>query len=273
LVDFHYIKDFVKIICPIHGVFKQRADNHMNGSNCEECTFNGYRLMDDFIKRSNIKHNNFYDYSLVEYVNCRTKICIICPIHGVFYQTPDIHLNGRGCKKCSGYVKLTKDFFILKSKSKHGDFYNYDNSDIINTRTKTKIICPIHGEFLQNVRDHMKGHGCLLCGLKKSSGEDIIEKYFLDNDIEFTKQKKFDGCLDIRQLTFDFYLPYYNVCVEYDGIQHFKSIEYFGGETSLSSYKKRDDIKNKYCETNNIKLFRIKYDDNISEKLKLLFLY
>ena len=70
---------------------------------------------------------------------------------------------------------------------------------------------------------------------------------------------------------FDFYLPEHKCCIEYDGIQHFESIEYWGGEKKLTSQRKRDEIKTNYCKDNNINLLRIKYNENILEKLNLIF--
>lgn len=66
----------------------------------------------------------------------------------------------------------------------------------------------------------------------------------------------------------DFYLNEYNICIEYDGRQHYEAVDFFGGNDALLISKKRDNIKNKYCKSNNIKLFRIKYSDNIDKKLK-----
>ena len=65
----------------------------------------------------------------------------------------------------------------------------------------------------------------------------------------------------IKPLPFDFYLPNYNICIEYDGEQHFKPIKYFGGQKAFQSQQQKDEIKNKYCQDNKIKLIRISYMD------------
>lgn len=68
------------------------------------------KLIDKF----NAVHNNKYNYSLVDYINIRTKIKIICPEHGVFEQRVDSHLKGSGCKKCYVLRKIkTTEQFIL----------------------------------------------------------------------------------------------------------------------------------------------------------------
>ena len=81
------------------------------------------------------------------------------------------------------------------------------------------------------------------------------------------KDKRFKQCKNKRQLPFDFYLPDYNICIEFDGRQHYKSIEYFGGEKHLEYVQYNDKIKTEYCLNNNINLIRIKYDENINKKL------
>ena len=89
-------------------------------------------------------------------------------------------------------------------------------------------------------------------------------------DIDFIPQKTFDGCKYKNKLPFDFYLPDYNICIEFQGEQHYKSIEYFGGEKTFKLTLLRDKIKMEYCRDNNIPLIVIKFDENIEEKLNNL---
>jgi len=94
--------------------------------------------------------------------------------------------------------------------------------------------------------------------------------YLEENKIKYIQQHRFDTCKYINKLNFDFYLPEYNLCIEFDGIQHFKPIKQFGGEKEYINCIKRDECKNEWCLENNIKLVRIKYDQisNISRILK-----
>lgn len=94
---------------------------------------------------------------------------------------------------------------------------------------------------------------------RNSNGTKIIEEYFTNLNIKYTKEKTFKNCKNINLLYFDFYLDDYNICIEYDGIQHYKPIDRFGGEIGFKSQKIRDDIKNKFCLNNSIKLIRIPY--------------
>ena len=117
----------------------------------------------DFIDKANLIHNNKYDYSKVNYINNSTKVCIICPEHGEFWQTPRNHLIGQGCPLCNGTFKLTNQEFIEKANLIHNNKYDYSKVEYVNSRTKVCIICPEHGEFWQTPHHHLNGHGCSKC--------------------------------------------------------------------------------------------------------------
>ena len=104
-VAYKNMRTKVTITCPIHGDFEQIADAHYRGKGCWLCYLNERRLgRDEFIKRAREVHGNKYDYSKVEYVNNNSKVCIICPIHGEFWQIPNCHLAGQGCIRCRRVV-------------------------------------------------------------------------------------------------------------------------------------------------------------------------
>jgi hypothetical protein len=95
----------VKIICPIHGVFLQMPNKHLRGSGCHKCGFvaiseSKKSYTGEFIFRANLIHNNYYDYSKVEYKLSNDKVKIICPKHGSFWQMARAHLQGSGCSIC-----------------------------------------------------------------------------------------------------------------------------------------------------------------------------
>lgn len=121
------------------------------------------KTTEEFIEQAIKIHGDKYDYSKVEYINAKTKICIICPKHGEFWQAPSDHLQGKGCNKCGGKNKLTIEQFIEKAKNVHGDKYNYSKINYVNYNTKVCIICPIHGEFWQTPNGHLHGKGCRKC--------------------------------------------------------------------------------------------------------------
>ena len=115
--------------------------------------------------KANLKHNNKYDYSKVDYVNNATKVTIICPEHGEFEQRPNDHLN-HGCAKCSGTAKLTTEEFIEKVKSIHGDKYDYSKSEYVKSQVKLTITCPLHGDWSVKPNNHLSGKGCPKCGVE-----------------------------------------------------------------------------------------------------------
>ena len=123
----------------------------------------------------------------MDYVKSSIKVCIICPEHGEFWQTPNSHLRGCGCPKCGHNAsddskRLSLLEFIKKSRKKHGDKYDYSEVEYVNVNTKVHIICPEHGEFEQLPNSHLQGCGCPKCGIEKmresisSSKEDFIKK-------------------------------------------------------------------------------------------------
>ena len=128
------------------------------------------------------------------------------------------------------------------------------------------ITCKIHGDFITTPNNHLnKKSSCPVC--KESKGEKEIRLYLDNNNINYVIQKKFNGCRHKRKLPFDFYLPNYNMCIEYDGIQHFEPIGIFGGNKRYDEQQIKDNLKNVFCEKENIILIRIKYNDNIHNEL------
>lgn len=273
LVKYKQSHIYVEIICPIHGVFKQTPSTHLKGRGCKKC---GIIETKKKISKSTFKfinnakkiHNNKFDYSLVKYINMETKIKIICPIHGVFEQRADSHLKTSGCPKCSyDNQRKTHSDFINKSNEVHNNTYDYTLIDYVNSSTKINIICPIHGIFSQNPNNHIsKKYGCPLC--RESKGEKEVKRILDLNNINYIREKKFNDCKYIKELKFDFYLPEKNICIEYDGKQHFQPIKYWGGEKELKKIQKRDKIKSDYCKKNNINFLRIKYNEMIQDKLQ-----
>ena len=285
-VDYKGSKIDVWIICHEHDEpyrFPQKPNDHLQGSGCPLCSGNIKLTLEEFIKRSNDVHGEGrYDYSKVNYVNYRTSVIIICPNHNKPYefpQTPNMHLKGEGCPLCGGKLKLTLEEFIEESNKIHGiGRYDYSKVNYINTDTNVIIICHNHDiphEFPQTPHRHLQGQGCPLC--RSSKGETTIQNWLIKNEIEFEEQKRFNGCKNIKPLPFDFYIPLYNLCIEFDGKQHFIPTNFKSNSTKEEKLKyfelvqMRDNIKTDYCKNNNINLLRIKYTENIEEKLTKYF--
>ena len=114
----------------------------------------------EFINKAKEVHGGRYDYSKVDYIHTDSKVCIICPIHGEFEQTPKSHLRGVGCTIC-GFHKsvLTRtkilENFVKEAREIHGDVYDYSFVKYKNTHTKVKILCKNHGYFWQLPKNHI----------------------------------------------------------------------------------------------------------------------
>ena len=177
LVEYKDNNTKVKIICPEHGIFHIKPKHHLIGTGgCKICN-NSKLNTEEFIKRSNKLHGNKYDYSIVEYKNNKSKVKIICPIHGIFNQLPSNHLK-YGCQKCKyDDSKIMIDDFIINANNIHNDKYDYSLVEYVNSNIKVKIICPIHGIFEQSTNSHIhQKQGCPKCAGKNKTTEEFIKE-------------------------------------------------------------------------------------------------
>lgn len=142
------------------------------------------KTTEQFINEAKQIHGDKYDYSKVEYVNNLTKVCIICPEHGEFWQVPKQHLRGQGCPKCGLYKnkkhdefnvrprgkKYTQEEFINKLKEIYGDKYDYSKVEYVNIHSKITLICKKHGEFVKTATDLLSVKtGCPKCNLERNA--------------------------------------------------------------------------------------------------------
>lgn len=163
----------VIIVCPTHGEFKQTPHNHLSGQGCPACAIelraSALRYTNDkFISKCSSLHGDKYDYSLVKYESNSSKVIIVCKEHGKFLMTPNDHLAKKGCKFCgietvAKSKRDTTETFIDKAIKIHTNKYDYSLVEYFNSHTHVKIICPIHGEFLQRPVHHLKGCECPIC--------------------------------------------------------------------------------------------------------------
>lgn len=169
-VKYKGVFERVCIICPEHGEFWQVPNVHLDGCGCPKCanlqaSIRQTKTTEQFIADAKAVHGDKYDYSKVKYVNRKEKVCIICPEHGEFCQSPGNHVNLQSvCPKCVNRYSATTSEFIENAIKVHG--YKYDYSKVNYTRNKDKvcIICPEHGEFWQKPNTHVsQGCGCPKC--------------------------------------------------------------------------------------------------------------
>ena len=159
---------------------------------------------------------------------------------------------------------MSQSEFITKANLIHENKYSYEDIHYVNIRTKVLIRCPKHGIFKQLPSNHLSGSGCPKC--KRSKGEETISKYLHNKSIKFEEQYIIP--YEDNKILVDFYLPTFNTFIEYNGRQHYIAMDYFGGELKFQKQIHRDNFLRNYCKDNNIKLIEIRYDENVSNKLK-----
>lgn len=228
-----YINNYtpIKIICPIHGEFWQTPNSHLRGRGCPKCGLEKIRIpkdtFEDFVEKSRKIHGDEYQYHEDTYINNRIKTKITCSIHGEFWQTPNGHLQGHKCPKCSKisrdlkHIKTTKQF-ILDAKKVHGDDYIYTESEYKGKDIKVAIICPKHGIFWQTPEKHVTyKQGCPKC--KATRLEKEVINLLQEKDINYD----YDTSLKpIKNKRIDFYLPKHNIVIECQGEQHFRPVDF-----------------------------------------------
>lgn len=243
----------------------------LSGTGCPKCNGGYKRTKDEYIEE--LKNINPNIEIVSEFKNITTKATFRCRVcEHIWDTTPEVTLRGCGCPICGNKAIGDK---LRKSHEQYIYELSQSNPNIdvvdsyINSLTPIRHRCKIHKyEWKVSPSHLLYNTGCPLCNVSK--GENQVKKWIEEHNIKFEYQKKFDDCNDKRPLPFDFYLPDYNTCIEYDGEQHYKSINYFGGEDGLEVRQLHDKIKTEYCESKGIRLIRIPYFDDVKEKLDLL---
>lgn len=179
------------------------------------------RSAEEFIHLAREKHGTKYDYSLVTYLHGRTKVKIICPIHGAFEQEPTGHLQGYGCRKCADELNaknntLTQAEFLQKAKAIHGDKYDYSKTAYTKMVDKITAVCPEHGEFKQKAGAHIHlANGCPTCGKKISSQEKEVADFV--ESLGFSIKRNIRTLFAGSRKEADIFIPAKNLIIEYDG--------------------------------------------------------
>jgi hypothetical protein len=190
LVEYVNAKSKVLIICDKHfpNGFLQSPNRHLCGSGCMKCGLDFQvksrtKTVEKFIEEGNLRYDNKFDYTEVEYINAKIPVKIICPIHFDYFQVPEVHLTStHGCPKCGDEKggdknRYTLNEFIDKANLVHDYSYDYSQVMYVNNNTKVKIICPTCGIFEQLPSGHLDGHKCYKCAKNlQSDTEKFIQK-------------------------------------------------------------------------------------------------
>ena len=249
-----------------HEPYWVEFNSFKRGCRCTKCRLDEQRLSYEYVKEFIEKEN--YRLLSKDYKDNQTKLLIKCPNpnHEPYETTFAQFQQGRRCKECRDESYRFSYEFVKDHIESFG--YKLLSKEYKNANIKILVRCnKKHEPYLVKFSDFQNGFRCPHC--KKSKGEDrvmeILEKY----NISYKHQCRFKDCKFKQQLPFDFYLPEYNCCIEYDGKQHFEMVKGWGGFDHFVDTKIRDTIKNEYCKKNNIKLIRIPYweFDNIEKIL------
>lgn len=262
-------KTRIKHRCKIHNYeWYAKPSNILHGKGCPICGGSLKKTHEQYVSQITCLCPNIE--VIGTYINAKTKIMHKCKIDGYkFIVTPNHILRGSGCPMCAGVIQKTTNQY------KDEVFRINQNIEVIgeyvNAKTSIRHRCKIDDyEFDAKPNNILSGKGCPVCN--QSHGEREIQHYLIIHFIRFLPQHTFDDCKNVFKLPFDFYLPDYNICIEYDGLQHFEPVDFFGGEEGFRKRQLNDEIKTKYCQENNIKLLRIRYDQDVTNILDMYLL-
>lgn len=245
-----------------------RPSNILSNKGCPKCSNCVKRSHEQYVNEVAIVNS---DIEVIgQYINMKEPILHICKKHNIQWKTsPSIIMQGCGCPEC-GKEKLRK-----QQTKTHNQYINElkdinPNITVIGTYkgANTSILhkCLIDGnEWHSTPGNILFGNGCPQCN--ESKGERKIRLWLDNHNIIYETQKSFRHCRDKKPLPFDFYLPNKRTAIEFDGEQHYKAINHFGGIKAFEIRQKHDNIKNEYCKNNGISLLRIPYFKNIEEEL------
>jgi hypothetical protein len=202
-----------------------------------------------------------------KYIKGNTKIKMKHLVCGHEYMvTPDHFINGTRCPKCFGNRRKSNEQFLEEVRGFVGDEYTFLEK-YINAKTKLKVRHNKCGNVYEvRPNDFLKEHGQRCPACKTSRGEKRISKYLDAENIVYETQRTFDDLRIKRPLQFDFFLPYYNAIIEYDGRQHYEPAA-FGGiskeraEKHFKERQRRDKMKNDFCKKKGMEMIRIPYTD------------
>lgn len=198
-----------------------------------------------------------------EFTGLCMRIRYRCKKHGIREAILDNLLRGHGCLLCSyesRFDSVRHDKRYVEAVINHVDGNTLLNPDEYKNMTdrNLRIRCRCGNEYCTSFSNFLK-HGvtsCYACSCKESNGETLVRRFLEDHDIRFVPEKRFKDCRDKKPLPFDFFLPDYDICIEFDGKQHFEDID---GFCDYDTVRRHDEIKNRYCTEHGIRMIRIPY--------------
>lgn len=254
--------------------------NLLRGTGCPKCSGKMQKTHEQFCKELHRVNPNVKVLGAYQTINTPIEVeCLKCGYKRTV--TPNTLLNqSRNCPKCAKNLKITHESFMEQMQAIHPNVIVLEKYSGRNVPLQCECRIDKHKWHASPFTLITLRQGCPKCrGFVNSIGEDIIYHWLDKHNIKFTYQKRFKDCKDKRVLPFDFFLPDFNLLIEYDGRQHFQPVN-FGSDNNVAqnnfeTTRRHDNIKNEYCRLNNIQLLRIPYwninkiDSIISENIKI----
>lgn len=188
-----------------------------------------------------------------------------CPLCLNYFSVQSNHLKEKKTGLCPECIKIQRE--DLTGKRFHHLIVNSMIYPGPYKRTLCSCTCDCGATNIIIQANHLKNDEIKSCGCLKSSGEENISKILTNNSVNFERQKTFPGLKYKNPLYCDFFLPDFNLVIEYNGEQHYKPVNFYGGEDNLKIIQLRDQIKKNYCIEHNINFLVIRFDENIEEAL------
>lgn len=247
------------------------------GTTCPDCKAKSEETSQYsiFASKAKQKHGNYYSYPPNQPISSLDDPAVIlCPKHGELENiTFNDHLEGKGCDHCLVGNTTNKDRsdraqFIADANDLYDFKYRYDRAEYIDSTTSMVITCPKHGDFNITPENHLKGVACPICTSLSKPIKRILSALD-DHNILYTTEKTFPGCSSAagRALRFDIFIPEKNLCIEYDGVHHYKPTSFTPDvDNAMANYyfkiqQDNDEIKHRYCIDHNINFIRVPYTE------------
>lgn len=255
-------KDIIEIKCKKCGkILKCKPISLIKGFKCRFCSDESYKLNLERKEKAKMICGDKYDFAESNFIDVKEKTKVFCNICQKYFQISYDKLVNRkqGCSNCykSSIVFDNETFLNKIHELGYDKYYDYSLVNYIDTNTEVEIICKKCGNhFKMKPTKHLIGQGCSYCHTKSKLHKEILsflEKY----NIIFEEEKKYDwmkNSLTNAHYSLDFYLPDFNVAIECQGLQHFKSVEFFGGEIAYQNRLRMDNEKYELCKRNNINI-------------------
>lgn len=265
----------LRIQCNCGHVFERTYDTFCRQLTCPKCAIDQMAKDRSFDYQEVKEYIESQGYQLLSthYKNVATKIQVKCPEGHIYDVSYNNFRAGKRCRLCAYIANGAKRKFSLeevRARIEKNEGFILISDTYENSYQPLKIQCPEGHIFALSMSKFLQGRRCTVCS--KSRGETSISKFLCEHNVAFESEYIYADCRNIEPLRFDFAIFHTKIpnrpvlLIEYDGEFHYQPA---GGLLNFKLQKKRDNIKNNYCQNNNIPLLRIPYweFDNIEQIL------